>query len=101
MVFLKVMDSWWIDCCIQGEVDSNASRDSKEPAPDSEPLSALEELKKIQLELEIQKVRAEEKMISIHQKRKMFAAERMQKREQKEEAEEQLQLRAETVGSAH
>lgn len=55
------------------------------------------ELKKIQLELEIQKVRAGEKMISTHQKRKMFAAERKLKREQKEETDEQIRLRVETV----
>lgn len=81
---------------ILGETDSDASKDTKEPAPASEPLSAPEELKKIQLELEIQKVRAGEKMISTHQKRKMFAAERKLKREQKEETDEQIRLRVET-----
>jgi structural maintenance of chromosome 1 len=53
---------------VQGEVES------EEQSPVSEPLSAPEELKKIHVELEIQKARAEEKMIPTHQKRKMFAA---------------------------
>ncbi|KAG0588061.1 hypothetical protein KC19_2G212700 [Ceratodon purpureus] len=74
---------------ILGEIDSDASKDSKDPTLVSEPLSAPDELKKIQLELEIQKVRAEEKLIS--QKRKMFPAGRKQNQEQKEGTDEQLQ----------
>ena len=74
---------------VQGEIDSDASKDSKDPTLVSEPLSAPDELKKIQLELEIQKVRAEEKLIS--QKRKMFPAGRKQNQEQKEGTDEQLQ----------
>ncbi|XP_024393575.1 uncharacterized protein [Physcomitrium patens] len=75
---------------ILGEVDSDGSREFKEPGSEPQPASVPDELKKIHVELEIEKARSEEK-IPAHQKRKMFAAERKQKKEQKEsEAEKQL-----------
>jgi structural maintenance of chromosome 1 len=74
----------------KGEVES------EEQSPVSEPLSAPEELKKIHVELEIQKARAEEKMIPTHQKRKMFAAQRKLAREQ-EETEDVHRIRTELV----
>ncbi|XP_024395273.1 uncharacterized protein [Physcomitrium patens] len=81
---------------ILGEVDSDGSREFREPSSVSQPASAPDELKKIHKELETQKARKEEKLIPIDQKRKMFAAERKQKMEQKEsEAEKQLRLQAE------
>jgi hypothetical protein len=75
---------------VQGEVES------EEQSPVSEPLSAPEELKKIHVELEIQKARAKEKMIPTHQKRKMFAAQRKLAREQ-EETEDVHRIRTKLV----
>ncbi|KAG0568246.1 hypothetical protein KC19_6G005800 [Ceratodon purpureus] len=74
---------------ILGEVETDACKDYKEQNPVSEALSAPDELKKIHLELEIQKARSEEKMIPTHQKRKMFAAQRKLAREQKDEEDEE------------
>ena len=88
---------------VQGEVETDACKDYKEQNPVSEALSAPDELKKIHLELEIQKARSEEKMIPTHQKRKMFAAQRKLAREQKDEEDEEdvHRIRTELVGLSH
>lgn len=83
--------------CVQGEIDSDACKDNKDPAPVSGPLSAPQELKKVQVEREILKIRAKEKLIPAHQTRKAVAAERKQKREEKDEVTERLRFRQEVV----
>ena len=75
---------------MQGEVES------EEQSPVSEPLLAPEELKKIHVELEIQKARAEEKMIPTHQKKKIFGVQRKLAREQ-EKTEDVHHIRTELV----
>lgn len=82
---------------VQGEVEPDAWKEV------SKPLSTPDELKKIHVELEVQRTRVEEKMIPTHQKRKMFAAQRKLAREQKDEEDEEVHpvLRTELVGLSH
>lgn len=79
----------------QGDVESIASKNPKELTALFEQISGSEELKKDYEELEVQKARAEETTVFMYQKRKTVAAERKQKKEQKEEAEKHLRLQGE------
>ena len=81
----------------QGDVESIASKNPKELTALFEQISGSEELKKDYEELEVQKARAEEATVFMYQKRKTVAAERKQKKEQKEEAEKHLRLQGELV----
>lgn len=82
---------------VQGDVESIASKNPKELTALFEQISGSEELKKDYEELEVQKARAEEKTAFNYQKRKTMAAERKQKKEQKEEAGKHLRLQGELV----
>ncbi|CAM6049750.1 unnamed protein product [Sphagnum compactum] len=76
----------------QGDVESIASKSPKELTGLFEQISGSEDLKKDYEELEVQKARAEEKTVFNYQKKRTIAAERKQKKEQKEEAEKHLRL---------
>lgn len=79
----------------QGDVESIASKNPKELTVLFEQISGSEECKKEYEELEVQKARAEEKSAFTYQKKRSVAAERKQKKEQKEEAERHLRLQGE------
>lgn len=79
----------------QGDVESIASKNPKELTALFEQISGSEECKKDYEELEVQKSRAEEKSAFTYQKKRSVAAERKQKKEQKEEAERHLRLQGE------
>lgn len=79
----------------QGDVESIASKNPKELTALFEQISGSEECKKDYEELEVQKSRAEEKSAFAYQKKRSVAAERKQKKEQKEEAEKHLRLQGE------
>lgn len=51
--------------------------------------------------MEVQKARAEEATVFMCQKKKTVAAERKQKKEQKEEAEKHLRLQGQLVSFVH
>lgn len=85
----------------QGEFEPDAFKDNSKQQPGarvSEPVAAPEELKKIHVDVEIQKARAEEKMIPTHQKRMMFAKQHKLEREKTLERDAALRHRAELVG---
>ncbi len=84
----------------QGDVESIASKSPKELTGLFEQISGSEDLKKDYEELEVQKARAEEKTVFNYQKKRTIAAERKQKKEQKEEAEKHLRLQGQLVGHA-
>ncbi|KAJ7566198.1 hypothetical protein O6H91_02G092200 [Diphasiastrum complanatum] len=79
----------------QGDVESIASKNPKELTALFEQISGSEELKKDYEELESQKARAEEHSVFTYQKKRTVAAERKQKKEQKEEAEKHIRLQGE------
>lgn len=79
----------------QGDLEFVASKNPKELTVHFEQISGSEDLKKEYEQLEEQKARAEEKMALNYQKRRAVAAERREKKEQKEEAEKHLQLQDE------
>ncbi|KAH7287580.1 hypothetical protein KP509_32G063300 [Ceratopteris richardii] len=79
----------------QGDVESIASKNPKEITALFEQISGSEECKKDYEDLEVQKARAEEKSAFAYQKKRSVAAERKQKKEQKEEAEKHLRLQGE------
>lgn len=79
----------------QGDVESIASKNPKEITALFEQISGSEDCKKDYEELEVQKSRAEEKSAFTYQKKRSVAAERKQKKEQKEEAEKHLRLQSE------
>ncbi|KAI5069842.1 hypothetical protein GOP47_0016143 [Adiantum capillus-veneris] len=79
----------------QGDVESIASKNPKEITALFEQISGSEECKKDYEELEMQKSLAEEKSAFAYQKKRSVAAERKQKKEQKEEAEKHLRLQGE------
>ncbi|MCO5548528.1 hypothetical protein L7F22_001988 [Adiantum nelumboides] len=79
----------------QGDVESIASKNPKEITALFEQISGSEECKKDYEELEVQKSLAEEKSAFVYQKKRSVAAERKQKKEQKEEAEKHLRLQGE------
>jgi len=78
-------------------VESIASKNPKELTALFEQISGSEELKKDYEDLEFQKGRAEETSVFLYQKRKSVAAERRQKKEQKQEAEKHIRLQEELV----
>ncbi|CAA7046124.1 unnamed protein product [Microthlaspi erraticum] len=79
----------------QGDVESIASKNSKELTGLLEHISGSEELKKEYEELEEKKASAEEKAALIYQKKKTVGAEKKLKKAQKEEAEKHLKLQDE------
>eukprot|EP00250_Pteridium_aquilinum_P035761 c9905_g1_i1 orf=330-3992(-) len=79
----------------QGDVESIASKNPKEITALFEQISGSEDCKKDYEDLEVQKSRAEEKSAFTYQKKRSVAAERKQKKEQKEEAEKHLRLQGE------
>lgn len=79
----------------QGDVESVASKNSKELTGLIEQISGSDELKKEYEELEEKKASAEEKAALIYQKKKTIGAEKKLKKAQKEEAEKHLKLQDE------
>ncbi|KAL4367052.1 hypothetical protein GQ457_05G003340 [Hibiscus cannabinus] len=79
----------------QGDVESIASKNSKELTGLLEQISGSEELKRDYETLEEQKARAEEKSALIYQRKRTIVMERKHKKEQKEEAEKQFRLQDE------
>ncbi|RID47098.1 hypothetical protein BRARA_I03724 [Brassica rapa] len=79
----------------QGDVESVASKNSKELTGLLEQISGSDELKKEYEELEEKKAIAEEKAALIYQKKKTIGAEKKLKKAQKEEAEKHLKLQDE------
>ncbi|KAL0848027.1 hypothetical protein Bca101_021274 [Brassica carinata] len=79
----------------QGDVESVASKNSKELTGLLEQISGSDELKKEYEELEEKKASAEEKAALIYQKKKTIGAEKKLKKAQKEEAEKHLKLQDE------
>ncbi|KAF3574086.1 hypothetical protein F2Q69_00061838 [Brassica cretica] len=79
----------------QGDVESVASKNSKELTGLLEQISGSDELKKEYEELEEKKASAEEKAALIYQKKKTIGAEKKLKKAQKEEAEKHLKLQEE------
>ncbi|KAJ0246997.1 Structural maintenance of chromosomes protein 1 [Hirschfeldia incana] len=79
----------------QGDVESVASKNSKELTGLIEQISGSDELKKEYEELEEKKAIAEEKAALIYQKKKTIGAEKKLKKAQKEEAEKHLRLQEE------
>lgn len=79
----------------QGDVESIASKNPKELTALFEQISGSEECKKDYEDLEVQKYRLEEKSAFTYHKKRSVAAERKQKKEQKEEAEKHLRLQSE------
>ncbi|CAN6837563.1 unnamed protein product, partial [Brassica oleracea] len=77
---------------LKGDVESVASKNSKELTGLLEQISGSGELKKEYEELEEKKARAEEKAALIYQKKKTIGAEKKLKKAQKEEAEKHLKL---------
>ena len=82
---------------VQGDVESVASKNSKELTGLLEQISGSDELKKEYEELEEKKASAEEKAALIYQKKKTIGAEKKLKKAQKEEAEKHLKLQEELV----
>ncbi|CAH8381616.1 unnamed protein product [Eruca vesicaria subsp. sativa] len=79
----------------QGDVESVASKNSKELTGLLEKISGSDELKKEYEELEEKKASAEEKAALVYQKKKTIGAEKKLKKAQKEEAEKHLKLQDE------
>eukprot|EP00245_Coleochaete_scutata_P002170 TRINITY_DN1284_c0_g1_i1.p1 TRINITY_DN1284_c0_g1~~TRINITY_DN1284_c0_g1_i1.p1 ORF type:complete len:1228 (-),score=375.50 TRINITY_DN1284_c0_g1_i1:655-4338(-) len=79
----------------QGDVESIASKSPKDFTTLFEQISGSDELKREYEQLDQQKVKADEKAALCFQKKRSMAAERKQKKEQKEEAERHLQLQEE------
>ncbi|CAG7883057.1 unnamed protein product [Brassica rapa] len=79
----------------QGDVESVASKNSKELSGLVEQICGSDELKKEYVELEEKKASAEEKAALIYQKKKTIGAEKKLKKAHKEEAEKHLKLQDE------
>ncbi|CAN8279311.1 unnamed protein product [Cochlearia groenlandica] len=79
----------------QGDVESIASKNSKELTGLLEQISGSDELKKEYEELEEKKGSAEEKAALVYQKKKTIGTEKKLKKAQKEEAEKHLRLQEE------
>uniref|UniRef100_M4D9U4 Structural maintenance of chromosomes protein n=1 Tax=Brassica campestris TaxID=3711 RepID=M4D9U4_BRACM len=79
----------------QGDVESVASKNSKELSGLVEQICGSDELKKEYEELEEKKASAEEKAALIYQKKKTIGAEKKLKKAHKEEAEKHLKLQDE------
>lgn len=82
---------------VQGDVESVASKNSKELTGLIEQISGSDELKKEYEELEEKKASAEEKAALIYQKKITIGAEKKLKKAQKEEAKKHLKVQDELV----
>ena len=82
---------------VQGDVESVASKNSKELTGLVEQISGSDDLKKEYEELEEKKAIPQEKAALIYQKKKTIGAEKKLKKAQKEEAEKHLKLQEELV----
>ena len=86
-----------VHLCLQGDVESIASKNPKELTALFEQISGSEDLKREYEDLEEKKARAEEKSALVYQKKRTVVMERKQKKEQKEEAEKHLRLQDQLV----
>lgn len=85
--------------CSQGDIESYAAMSPKELTDRFEHISGSEAYRKEYVQLDQQKLKAEEQTSFLFSKRKGVTQEKKQKKEQKEEAEKHLRMQEELVSA--